>query len=498
MSSIDSIPLAEGAQPFLGHTTRLFRHPLRFVGQLAHHGQMCRVMLGSAALIVVADPELARQVLLDDRVFDKGGPFYDRSREIAGNGLGSCSHADHRRQRRQCQPAFRSDRIAVYSDTLADHLAAMTEQWSTGSTVDLSSEITRVTAASAVQSMFSTSLPPNAIVALATDLHTVAAGLFRRTILPPIINALPTPANRRFRRAHRQVRELAAAVITDRRAADHDHGDLLAAIFREGPGGGDIDDAEIVDQVFTFFLAGTETTASTAIWALALLGEHPHIRAAVQAELDATLGVRSPRAADLDDLPLLRRVIAETLRLYPAGWLLTRLTTVDTMLGGVHLPAGTAVAVSPHTIHRNNDYFERADDFDPDRWVGATADRRHYIPFGAGARRCIGDLLGLTEAALIVATITVGFDLQMHGIIPVDVPISQLPTPTGCVLWLRAVDDPKSPSFAQTRRRSALDGYSGTRVASVVGLHVGRSHCDRGTGNPVHHRCLGIRRCRRQ
>ncbi len=78
-------------------------------------------------------------------------------------------------------------------------------------------------------------------------------------------------------------------------------------------------------------------------------------------------------------------MISETLRLYPATWLVTRTVTQDTMLGGVHLAAGTTLAYSSYLIHHTSDVYPDPGRFDPDRWQSAPPDRSEYIPFGAGA-----------------------------------------------------------------------------------------------------------------
>jgi cytochrome P450 len=100
------IPLAPKAWPLLGHTISILRDPLAFLESLPQYGKLVRVRTGPVEAIVVCDPKLTSQVLHDDRTFDKGGPIFDRGREVIGNGLVTCSYGDHRRQRRLIQPAF--------------------------------------------------------------------------------------------------------------------------------------------------------------------------------------------------------------------------------------------------------------------------------------------------------------------------------------------------------------------------------------------------------
>ncbi|WP_054811222.1 cytochrome P450 [Nocardia arizonensis] len=446
MSELDAIPFAPGRRPFVGHAPAFLDDPIGFVSSLPAYGKLCRIQLGPTAIVVVGDRELIRGVLLDDRTYDKGGPFYERSRDVAGNGLGSCPHHQHRRQRRLCQPAFREDRVRGYAETMSRSVQRALAGWTDGAVVDLSAAMVEFGVDAAVRTMFSASLSEHAIGSASDDLGVIAEGLFRRTVLPAAVNRLPTPGNRRFFAARRRIRGLAADMIAERRRSSVDRGDLLSALLAARDVGAsaasacdaELSDRELVDQVFTFFLAGAETTAGALTWSLYLLGRHPDIAAAVHAEVDTVLAGRAARAADLVDLPLVNRVLTETLRLYPPGWLLTRVVSADTTLGGVAIPAGTTIAVSPHTVHRDPSIYLRPHDFVPDRWLAVTPDRTGYLPFGAGARRCIGDRFALVEAGIALATIASRWQLTATEAGPLTITLRELPAPRALPMRLTA------------------------------------------------------------
>ena len=131
--------------------------------------------------------------------------------------------------------------------------------------------------------------------------------------------------------------------------------------------------------------------------------------------MDAVLACQVATWEDLAELPETKSVITEALRLYPPAWLFTRITTEDVALGAHHIPKGTGLAYSPYLVHRSPDVFEAPDQFDPDRWLperARTLPKDAFIPFGGGARKCIGDAFGMTEATLALATITARWDLQ--------------------------------------------------------------------------------------
>lgn len=98
MASLRSVPIAPKALPLVGHLIPLLRNPLEFINSLPTHGELVRIRLGPFTLVMICDPELTRQALVDDRVFDKGGPVFDRVREVVGDdGLASCPYGAHRR-----------------------------------------------------------------------------------------------------------------------------------------------------------------------------------------------------------------------------------------------------------------------------------------------------------------------------------------------------------------------------------------------------------------
>lgn len=417
MNAHRTIATAPGALPLLGHTVALLRNALGFLNSLPDHGDLVRVRLGPSTAIVVCDPDLTRQLLLDDRTFDKGGFFVDMVRDVLGNGVGFCPHSDHRRQRRLTQPAFHPDRLPSYAQTMTDQIVAVTGAWCEGQSIDVLAEMKTITIRTVAATLVGSALSPATLTELFDDFTAVAAGAYRRMLLPPPLKKLPTPGNRRYVRARARLRRTVATIIADYRNSGIDHGDLLSILLatRDDRDGQGLSDTEINDQIVTFFVAGMETTADTLAWALHLLAEHPDVQQRLHAEIDTVLAGRTPALEDLPKLELAGHIITETLRLYPPIWIVTRATTTDTQLGQHPLPTGTTIVVSPYLIQHRPDLHPDPEHFDPDRWNNhrATAPPRSgFIAFGGGARKCMGDTFALTEATLALATITAHWHLD--------------------------------------------------------------------------------------
>ncbi|MFD7030220.1 cytochrome P450 [Streptomyces sp. NPDC059917] len=404
------IPTAAGARPLVGHLPPLIRDPLGFLASLPKQGDVLQVRVGPTSVVVLCDPHLMHEVLRNDRIFDKGGQMFDRYRESLGDGLGTCPHSRHRRQRRLVQPAFHPDRMPGYTEIIATQTATQVSAWREGQILDVMAETTALAARNVAAALFSDALTPTARTQIAQDLATIMAGIFRRMLTPPLLDRLPTPGTRRYFQACTRLRRTIDDTLAQRRATTtgSDHGDLLSMLLaaRDDDGRG-LTDAEISDQAVTFLMGGAETVGCTLSWALHTLTASPDLEQRLHQEVDTVLDGRRPEHADLAKLELTRQVVDETLRRYPPAWIVTRKVTTDTAISGHPVSAGTTVVYSPYLIHQRPDLHPLPGHFDADRWTPERAQppRHGFIPFGTGPRKCIGEQFGLIEATLALATI---------------------------------------------------------------------------------------------
>jgi cytochrome P450 len=414
MKALSLIPAAPRKLPLLGHLVPLARDPLGLLESVPDSSDLVRVLIGPAQAVVVCNPELTRDVLIRDRVFDKGGPMYQRIREVIGDGLGTLQHDEHRRQRRLLQPAFHPARLPGYAEVMTTSISAVTDAWHDGQVLDVLAETMTITSTTLAAALFADTLPSPELRQALDDLNTILSGVYRRMMTPPLLDRLPTSSNRRYHQAITRLRQTLGEVVSRGRASGAERSDLLSALLsaRDTEAEGDnqgLTDTEIADEALTFFAAGAETTAGTLAWALHMLSQHPDIHRQLEAEVDVVLGGQPVSYEDLPRLDLTKRVITETLRLWPPAWMFMRTVTADTELGEYHLPAGTSVVYSPYLLHRHPGLFEYPQVFDPDRWLPERAQavqRDAFIPFATGARKCIGDNFAMTEATIALATIT--------------------------------------------------------------------------------------------
>jgi cytochrome P450 len=158
---------------------------------------------------------------------------------------------------------------------------------------------------------------------------------------------------------------------------------------------------EISDQLLTLLTAGHETTSTTLAWAVERLRRHPAVLCRLAEEADA--GGSQLREATILEVQRVRPVIDATLRKVQAPSL---------RLGRWTLPQGQVVLVSIYLIHRNETLFPDAGSFRPDRFVGSRPDTYQWIPFGGGARRCIGAAFAQMEMNVVLRTLLRDFTLE--------------------------------------------------------------------------------------
>ncbi len=412
------LPPGPKGHPLWGNLSDFRRDRLGFLTRAARDwGDVVPLRFGPRRLLLVSDPALIESVLVaNSRHFVKGAGLR-RNRHVFGNGLLVSDGDFWRRQRRLAQPAFHRQRIAAYADTMVAYTERLLAGWRDGETRDLHQEMMGLTLEIVAKTLFDADVTGDVrAVGDALDLlMTSFTARMNLTLLLP--ESLPTPTNRRLREAVARLDAIVFGIIERRRAGGEDHGDLLSMLLQaRDEDGGRMTDRQLRDEALTLFAAGHETTALALTWTFYLLAQHPAAEAKLAAELDAVLGGRAPTLEDRPNLPYTEQVVTEAMRLYPPAWTIGREAVADCPLGPYQLPKGDAVLMSQWVVHRDPRWFDRPDEFDPDRWADGLAKRLPrfaYFPFGGGPRVCIGNTFAQMEATLLLATIARRYRLAL-------------------------------------------------------------------------------------
>jgi cytochrome P450 len=213
---------------------------------------------------------------------------------------------------------------------------------------------------------------------------------------------------RRYLAGQRELDRLLYAEIAERRAATDldERDDVLSRLLRTGGGTDGLTDAELRDQLMTLLLAGHETTATTLAWAWHDLARNP-------AQL-----ARARQAADDGEDDYLVAVFKESLRLHPVIFEVARRLTAPVEVGGYRLPAGVTVMPAIGLVQDDERHFPAPGEFRPERFLDGQPAPNTWIPFGGGARRCLGAGFAQLEATAVLREVLTRFELRFDASAP--------------------------------------------------------------------------------
>jgi cytochrome P450 len=389
------------------------REPLKFLTRISReYGDVVRFKVGPQRVFLLNHPDHVRDVLVTHHERFHKGRALKRAKRLLGESLLTSEGEFHRRQRRLALPAFHRQRINSYGSVMVEYAERVGARWREGETLDVSSEMMRLTLAVVGKTLFDADVESDAdeVGAALTEVME----LFDFLMLPfaELLEKLPLPPQRRFMRARAALDSVVYRIIEERRRSGGDRGDLLSmlllAVDEEGDRTG-MTNEQLRDETMTLFLAGHETTANALTWTWHLLAQNPEAERRLHEELDTVLeGGRAPTAEDFAALRYTEMVVAESMRLYPPAWAIGRLAIEEHEVAGYRIPRGSLVLVCQYVMHRDPRFFPDPERFDPDRWTAEARAARpqfSYFPFGGGPRRCIGEGFAWTEAVLMLATL---------------------------------------------------------------------------------------------
>jgi cytochrome P450 len=389
--------------PLLGHTLSLMRGPVRMLHAQRGRGDLVLLHIGRHPVYLVNNPELISQMLVTDQDSFVKGRVFDKLRIFLGNGLATSEGEFHLRQRRMMTKAFHLERLRRYTAVMSDQAVATADGWRPGAVIDVLDVMYELIATTTAKTLFNAEIGARAVADIQRWLPVFMSGTIFRVLSPAdILGRLPLPANRRFARARNQLRQITDEIVHEYRRDPGDHGDLLSMLVAatDEMTGEEMTEGQLRDELMTILFAGTETTSTALSWLWHELGQHPDVEARLHAEVDAVLAGRAVTFEDIAELPYVRMVVRETLRLHCPVWLPMRRAGRDLEIAGVRIPAGADLA-----------YYPDPGLFDPDRWVSGRAPEA-FVPFGLGRHKCIGDHFALTEMAVMVATIAADWRLR--------------------------------------------------------------------------------------
>lgn len=223
---------------------------------------------------------------------------------------------------------------------------------------------------------------------------------------------VPTKNNRQFKIAHKEFENYFRELNS--RASKTGDGNLLKYLAQDP----NCNEQELYNEAMTFFVAGFETTANTLFWCMYCLAHNPEAISKINQELSSVDLNSFNDLESMKQLPFIRACVMEGLRLYPVAWFRSKVAAADTTIGGYEIEKGNIVWVCSYLTHRDEQLWEEASKFQPERFMNENAKAVKpfsYVPFGGGKTFCIGKEMAMMELVMVVAHLFKNFEFDFSN-----------------------------------------------------------------------------------
>ena len=378
------------------------RSPARnFEQMFAEYGDLYTVqnpIVGTE--VVISHPEHIKTVLTGSPEVFLGGAANRLMEPVVGaRSVLLLAGRAHPRERKLLLPPFHGERLAAYAAAVRDAAERVIAAWPRGKKFSLLPSMQRITLDVILEAVFGVREGADmdrVRAVLAAILERAQSPLGMLWMHPALQRDLgPLTGWAALKRSIEAADDVIYGLIARARAGGARGTDilsmLLGAVDEEG---NPMTDAELRDELITLLFAGHETTAPALCWGIEEIVRRPEVHARIVAE--------AREAGASAEAPYLDATIKEVLRLRPLAPLLVRKLAAPITLGGYDLPAGILLAPCIYLAHRHPDYWDEPAAFRPERFLGKKPDPYAWLPFGGGARRCIGMALALYEMRIIL------------------------------------------------------------------------------------------------
>ncbi|WP_444856573.1 cytochrome P450 [Sphingosinicella sp.] len=382
---------------------------------------------------LVNDPDEARRIFLADvDVFERPLGFRRLYRPIFGGGLLLAEGAQSRKQRRRIAPAFSARHVERLIPRFLAVGSRMLVRLAGESHANLSKAFQDAAIDAIGSAALSVSLDP-----ISSRIAAFRTSYFRCGARVSIFDHFARREGDFFLdhgirgRSGRIGRAIVAEIIELRRNRSEDALgapdllDLLLAAQRANPES--LTDVDILDEVATILGTGFDTAGRSMFWLAFLLAIRPEAQAVVRDEVRRFRPGEVRHLADLDRWPYLRQCLWEAMRLYPPLQGIVRVPLGPVEICGQRVEPRSYVAVSPWVMHRHHMLWDRPSAFVPERFPVdpvAAMRTRGFIPFGMGARTCIGAAFALAEITLLLAQLFERYEIGLgdnHSVMPMSI-----------------------------------------------------------------------------
>uniref|UniRef100_A0A1W7HBW8 Cytochrome P450 n=1 Tax=Scoparia dulcis TaxID=107240 RepID=A0A1W7HBW8_SCODU len=432
----DIAAMAKDAQskPISPLSNDIMPRVMPFIHQtVINYGRNSFLWFGPNPTVLISEPELIKEVLSRNTVFQKTSSPYDK---LLAQGIAAYEKDKWAKHRKLINPAFNVEKLKLMLPSFYTSCFDMLSKWegivsSQGGSCELDvwPYLQAMTSDAISRTAFGSNYEEGRKI---FELQKEQGHLFvqaLQSLYIPGWRFLPTKLNRKMKEIAKEVESSILGVINKRmrviEAGEANSDDLLGMLlesnFNEVKQHGNesrMSLKEVIEECKLFYIAGQETTSSMLLWTMILLSQHLDWQARAREEVVHIFGKGKPDYQGLNHLKTVTMIFHEVLRLYPPAVMLGRMTHEETKLGSIILPAGLQIFLPALLIHQDRDLWrDDSKEFKPERFsegvLKATKRQFSYLPFGGGPRICIGQNFAMLEAKMALAMILQQYSFEL-------------------------------------------------------------------------------------
>ena len=422
--------------PLLGnmHQIKVDKFHLLLEEWYQQYGDLFQFKLGSERSVVIADPDMV-QAILQERPhhFSRLNGIRQTIEEIGVQGLFSAEGEQWRRHRQLAKRAFDVRHLRDFFPTMTKVTQRLYRRWqqlaAQQTPLDVQKELMRYTVDITTNLAFGYDM--NTLEEegdlIQQHLERIFPMIAFRTFMPVRYwNHIKLPADRALDISLAELRVSVNQFISHARQQlvenpalrERPQNLLQALLVAQADENIELSDLEIYGNVFTFLLAGEDTTANTIAWMTYFMAKFPEVQRQMQAEADAVLTNETTLTEyeKIRELRYIEAVTYETMRFKPVATFLGLQALTDVTIGRVQVPQGMSVIVLIRPKNLEDSEFAEAQEFKPERWLNYSHQdnphhRKSFLPFGGGPRLCPGRSLALLEIKMAMSMICRHFEV---------------------------------------------------------------------------------------
>ena len=402
---------------FLNHARGILHNPLPFHAKnFAALGDIFRLQIGLGnSVLFCRDTGLLQHALQKNQKNYKKS--YIQTKDLAkyiGKGLLTAEGEHWQRQRKLIQPAFHKSQLRLLVDTIQETILTELKNIKTGKPMDIFPIFNDLAFQTVIKSIFNINISEADVDALQHTTEATQKMLVQELRQPFLVWWFNLSGKtKKYLDLTENSRTILKRLVEERKQSNSNHHDLLdmllTATYEDGTY---MDENQLVDEILILFAAGHETTSNALTFTCELLARNPEAQSKILAEINNIKSESTDCMHWIKNARYTKLVIEESMRLYPPAYFMDRVNIEEDTFNGMKLPKGSNLLFSIYEIHRHSDFWKQPSEFIPERFLDETIKfSKHYFPFGAGPRMCIGNNFAMYEMILAIIALVEQFEI---------------------------------------------------------------------------------------